>query len=141
MILVLRHTALRVSDVVTLRKDAISWDSASRSWRVRVRTTKTGDSVHMPVPQTLTDALNSLPLPRNAPQNCPYFFWNGVSTQRAAVGIAERSLSAVFKKSGVPKAHAHRYRHTLATKLLGDGASYELIADTLGNTPEVVRKH
>ena len=26
MILLLRHTALRISDVCTLRKDAVSWD-------------------------------------------------------------------------------------------------------------------
>jgi integrase len=57
------------------------------------------------------------------------------------VGIGERTLAAVFKKSGVKKAHAHRYRHTLATSLLGRGATFEEVADILGNTPEVVRKH
>jgi site-specific recombinase XerD len=57
------------------------------------------------------------------------------------VGIAERTLAAVFKRSGVQKAHAHRYRHTLATRLLEQGASFEQVADILGNSPEVVRKH
>jgi site-specific recombinase XerD len=47
----------------------------------------------------------------------------------------------VFKKSGVKKAHAHRYRHTLATRLLAEGASFERVADILGNSPAVVRKH
>jgi integrase len=47
----------------------------------------------------------------------------------------------VFKKSGVKKAHAHRYRHTLATRLLERGATFEQVADILGNSPEVVRKH
>ena len=56
-------------------------------------------------------------------------------------GIAERSLAAVFKSSLVPHAHAHRFRHTLATELLGSGASFEEVADILGNSPEVVRKH
>ena len=56
-------------------------------------------------------------------------------------GIAERSLSAVFKASMVPHAHAHRFRHTLATELLGNGASFEEVADILGNSPEIVRKH
>jgi integrase len=50
-------------------------------------------------------------------------------------------LAAVFKKSGVAKAHAHRFRHTLATELLGAGASFEEVADILGNSPEIVRKH
>jgi integrase len=47
----------------------------------------------------------------------------------------------VFKKSGVKNAHAHRFRHTLATRLLGNGATYDNVADILGNTAEVVRKH
>ena len=55
--------------------------------------------------------------------------------------IAERSLAAVFKSSMVPRAHAHRFRHTLATELLGNGASFEEVADILGNSPEIVRKH
>ena len=54
---------------------------------------------------------------------------------------ADRTLHAVFKKSGVAKAHAHRFRQTMATELLGRGASFEDVADVLGNSPEIVRKH
>ena len=56
-------------------------------------------------------------------------------------GVAERTLAAVFKKLSVLRAHAHRFRHTLATELLGRGASFEDVADILGNSPEIVRKH
>jgi len=38
MVLLLRHTALRISDVTTLRKDAVTWDSECKRWRVFVRT-------------------------------------------------------------------------------------------------------
>jgi site-specific recombinase XerD len=31
--------------------------------------------------------------------------------------------------------------HTLATELLGEGASFEEVADVLGNTSNVVRQH
>ena len=55
--------------------------------------------------------------------------------------IADQSLSAVFKASMVQHAHAHRFRHTLATALLGNGASFEYVADILGNSPEILRKH
>ena len=85
--------------------------------------------------------LDALPLPRNAAADCPYYFWNGHTSRHAVVGIAERTLAAVFKKSDVRKAHAHRYRHTLATWLLGQGATEQEVADILGNTEEVVRKH
>jgi site-specific recombinase XerD len=43
MIMLLRHTALRISDVYTLRKDAITWDGGKSTWRVCLRTQKTGD--------------------------------------------------------------------------------------------------
>jgi predicted transcriptional regulator len=46
-----------------------------------------------------------------------------------------------FKKSGVRNAHAHRFRHTLATRLLEQGATFEQVADILGNSPAIVRKH
>ncbi len=38
-------------------------------------------------------------------------------------------------------AGTHRFRHTLATRLLARGVGFEEIADILGNTPEIVRKH
>lgn len=141
MIMLLRHTALRVSDVATLRKDAISFDEEKSTWRVFVRTQKSGEPVYLPIPDDLKMVLDALPLPRNAAQDCPYYFWNGGTLRRAVVGIAERTLGAVFQKSGVKNAHAHRYRHTLATRLLGDGASFQTVADILGNTEAIVRKH
>ncbi len=57
----------------------------------------------------------------------------------ALVGIAERTLAAVFKKSGVKNAHAHHFRHTLATKLLAQGASFERVADLPGFREEALR--
>ena len=47
----------------------------------------------------------------------------------------------VFEKSGVKNAHSHRFRHTLATRLLEQGATFEQVADILGNSPAIVRKH
>jgi integrase len=141
MVLLLRHTAVRISDAATLRKDRVSWDAECATWRIFLYTQKTGDAVYLPIPPVLKSALDALPLPRNAAQDCPFYFWNEITSRRAVVGIAERTLSAVFKKSGVKDAHAHRYRHTLATSLLGQGATFEQVADILGNSPEVVRRH
>jgi site-specific recombinase XerD len=141
MLMLLRHTALRVSDVCTIRKDAMSWDQGTATWRVLLRTQKSGEPVFLPIPESLKVALDILPLPRNAAQDCPYYFWNAQTSRRAVVGIAERTLGAVFKKSAVKGAHAHRFRHTLATRLLEQGATFEQVADILGNSPGVVRKH
>jgi integrase len=96
--------------------------------------------VFLPIPLELKAALDRLPQPREA-QDDKHYFWNGQTSERALKGIAERTLAAVFKASGLPHAHAHRFRHTLATELLGTGASFEDVADVLGNSPAIVRKH
>jgi site-specific recombinase XerD len=135
MVLLLSNTALRVSDVALLARDRV------RDGRVILRTLKTGDIVSLPIWRETQTALDALPLPRGTEDGGPFFFWNGTMSKRAAVGIAERTLAAVFKASGVAKAHAHRFRHTLATRLLGSGASEQEVADILGNSPAIVRKH
>jgi site-specific recombinase XerD len=141
MVLLLRSSALRISDVCMVKKSDISWDAESSCWRIFIRTQKSGEAVFLPIPDGLKLALDALPLPRNAPKECPYYFWNGQSSKRAAVGTAERTLSAVFKKSGVNKAHAHRYRHTLATRLLAQGNTFQQVADIFGNTAKIIEKH
>jgi len=139
MILPLRYTALRIGDVALLGRERISHDGGR--WRIFLRTEKSGKPVFLPIPAELKAALDVVPLPRGCGEDSRWFFWNGVSSERAMKGIAERSLAAVFKSSMVSGAHAHRFRHTLATELLGSGASFEEVADILGNSPDIVRKH
>ena len=135
MVLLLHHTALRISDVATLARDRV------RDGQIFVRTLKTGGMVYLPVPADLQTALEALPDPRGAGTEPRYFFWNGITSKRAVVGIAERTMAAVFKKSKVPDAGAHRFRHTLATRLLGIGASEPEVADVLGISAAIVRRH
>ena len=139
MILTLRYTALRIGDVAMLARDRLSKESGK--WRIFLRTEKSGKPVFLPIPRELKDALDCVPLPRGASADCRHFFWNGVSSERTMKDTADRSLATVFKASMVKSAHAHRFRHTLATELLGNGASFEDVADVLGNSPEIVRKH
>jgi site-specific recombinase XerD len=135
MILLLRYTALRISDIATLAKDRV------RNGEVYLRTMKNGKVVKLPVPAELQKTLDIVPVPRGASGACRYFFWSGNGTTRAAVRDATRTLAAVFKASRVTGAHAHRFRHTLATELLEAGASLEDVAEILGNSPNIIRKH
>jgi integrase/recombinase XerC len=139
MILVLRYTALRIGDVALLARDRISRDGYR--WRIFLRTEKTGHPVFLPVPADMKAALDILPSPKGATSDSRYFFWSGLGSEKCMKANADRTLHAVFKKSGIARAHAHRFRHTLATELLGRGASFEDVADVLGNSPEIVRKH
>jgi integrase/recombinase XerC len=138
MILALRYTALRIGDVAMLARDRISRDSDR--WRIFLRTEKSGQAVFLPVPLDLKLALDAVPPPRGN-MDSRFFFWNGISKPKTLKARIHELLSAVFKESGVQGAHAHRFRHTLATELLGRGASFEEVADILGNSPEIVRKH
>lgn len=138
ILLTLRYTALRIGDVSLLAKDRISLEGDR--WRIFLHTEKSGQPVFLPVPPNMKAALDCVPAPlRN--QESRYFFWNGIGKEKTHKAHIDRSLRAVFKASGVKGAHAHRFRHTLATELLGRGASFEDVADILGNSPEIVRRH
>ena len=95
----------------------------------------------LPIPRELDLALQALPLPLGCDRDRGYFFWNGRTSKRAALGIVERTLAAVFRKAKVPRAHAHRFRHTLATEILAKGWTITDVADVLGIGESVARKH
>ena len=138
MILLLRYTALRIGDVSMLARDRISRDGDK--WRIFLHTEKNGHPIFLPIPTELKTALDCVPPPmRNKASR--YFFWNEQGKPKTHKAHVDRALRAVFKLSGVKDAHAHRWRHTLATELLGRGATFEEVADILGNSPDVVRKH
>lgn len=136
MTLLLRYTALRISDVALLARERV------RDGMIHLRTLKNGKSVFLPLHPTLRAALTMLPLPHGADgPECPYFFWSGHGTQRAMIRNATRTMAAVFKASGVPGACSHRFRHTLATEVLELGGTFEQAADILGDSETIVRKH
>lgn len=86
-------------------------------------------------------ALDAVPPPPGSSDPRKSFFWNGSSTVHSAVNVAERTLQRVFEISGVSGAHSHRFRHTLATDILAKGGTERDVADILGITETIVRKH
>ena len=135
LVVVMRYTGLAIRDTYLLRIDAI------RNGYITVRRTKTGKPVYLPVSRLMRHALESLPMPKGADDECPYFFHHEGRNLETAMCATLRSLRAVYKLSGVPNAHSHRFRHTLATRMLEQGASYEDVAVVLGNSAAVVEKH
>jgi integrase len=102
---------------------------------------KNGKVVKLPVHPDLQDALDSLPEPKGSRGESKYFFWSGNGTVRSMVRDAARTMAAVFKTSGIVRAHAHRFRHTLATEILEAGGTFEDAAEVLGNSPNIIKKH
>jgi site-specific recombinase XerD len=135
-VLLLRHTALRISDVALLSRDRIY------NGELFLHTKKTGGIVRLPLPDELLAALEAVPTPRGAdPERSTHFFINGAGSGRTAISVMERCLRSVFKLSGVKDGHAHRFRHTLATEILANGGTLADVADILGISESVAREH
>lgn len=135
MLVIMRRYALRISDVATLRRDRVS------AGRILLYTQKNGKPVWVPLREDVRAALAALPLPAGADLGCPYFFWNGSGDREGQVNTVGRILQAVFRKSEVPGACAHRFRHTLAIEILANGGTIEDAANILGDSPAVIAKH
>jgi site-specific recombinase XerC len=102
MVLLLRYTGLRISDVATLARDRV------RNRRIYLRTMKNGKPIFLPIPPVLGDVLDALPEPKGTKGQSRYFFWSGNGTTRAVIRRATRTLARVFELSEVEGAHAHR---------------------------------
>ena len=135
MLLLMRYYAFRISDVATLRKDAVI------NGEIRLRAVKNGKAILLELYPVVQQALDVLPLPKGASADCPYLFWNGLSDRDGFIKRADESLKAVYRKSGVKNAISHRFRHTLCTEILVNGGTIEDAANILGDSPAVIRKH
>ena len=136
MVLLMRYTGLRISDVALLARDRV------RDGHIYLHTQKNGKPVFLPLHPDLVAALEMLPAPRGADgPECSNLFWSGNGTQRAMIRDATRTMAAVFKAAGVARACSHRFRHTLATEVLERGGTTAQVADILGDSEAVVRRH
>jgi integrase len=135
MVFLLRFTGLRISDVATLARERVRDD------RIYLYTMKNGKPIFLPIPPVLKETLEALPTPKGAVGASKYFFWSGNGTTRAFIRGVTRTLARVFELSEVAAAHAHRFRHTLATALLEKGWTTENVAIVLGSTPDIILRH
>lgn len=129
VVLLLRHTAMRLRDVMTL-----AWADIGHDGMVRRRANKNGNEIAIPVPGQVIWSLQDLRITNKG----AYIFWSGRSEIRTLTRNTERKLESIFTSAHVEGAYAHRYRHTMATRILAkDGATINDVADILGITPEV----
>jgi len=66
-----------------------------------------------------------------------HFFGRGTGKLSRRLGLAEVAREA-FRDCWISHGHAHRFRHTLAVKLLSKGVAVNHVAAILGNSPAVV---
>lgn len=135
MVLLMRYTGLRISDVVTLSRDHI------RGTRLEKRAIKNNRWIRVELPPPVLQALELLPHPKAAAQDNRRFFAKDTANLRSLVKGAWRTLAAAFKLSGVERAHPHRFRHTLASELLAKGGTLQEVAGILGDSPTTIARY
>jgi site-specific recombinase XerD len=134
MVLLMRFAGLRVSDVVTLSRDHI------RGQHLVKRAVKNRRLIRVELHAEVLRALDALPHPKAAGRESRMFFAGDKASVRSLVKGAQRTL-AVVTRAGVKRGHPHRFRHTLASELLGNGATVEEVAGILADSPATIRRH
>ncbi len=79
-------------------------------------------------------ALEVLPHPKAAAQDCRLYFSGGNASVRSLVKGAERTLAAVFKRAKVNGGHPHRFRHTFGADMVRAGISLPALQCLMGHS-------
>jgi site-specific recombinase XerD len=135
MVLLMRFAGLRVSDVVTLSRDHI------KGCHLEKRAVKNRRMIRVELHPDVLKALGVVPHPKVAPRESRLFFASGNASVRSLVKGAQRTLAAVFDRAKVTGGHPHRFRHTLASEILGRGGTVEDAANILADSPATIRRH
>ena len=128
-VLLMRYSGLRRGDAIALRRDALVGQN------VQLYTQKTGQPVHVPLPDFVVEALQQVE------GDGEYFFWTGKNL-RSATANWSRYLANVFAAAKVKNTHSHRFRDTFATGLLLAGVPIEDVSVLLGHSnTRITAKH
>jgi len=122
MILLLRHTGLRIGDIVRFSTDRLRGNSAF------LHMAKTGNPLWLPLPEFLVARLKVLPLYEGK-----YYFAAGSAKLGTATGNARRSLRKLSKLARIRTVNPHRFRDTLAISLLERRVPIEDVQQILGH--------
>jgi integrase/recombinase XerD len=120
LVLLMRHSGLRLGDACTLARDRIT------DGILTLRTEKGGTTVRLPLHP---DALAALKL---ISETNGFYFWTGTSKRRSVTNMWQALLLEMFKRSGID-GHSHQFRHTFAVDLLVHGVSMENLSVLLGH--------
>jgi integrase len=128
------YTGLRISDVATFRADRLQ-----PSGEILVRTTKAGTHVFTWIPQWLQERIKA-----RAEDHGPRIFGEHTTSDiNVITDLWRRKLIKLWALCGSwkEKPTPHRFRHTFARIILQRGVSVRDVADLLGNSEQMVRKH
>jgi integrase len=134
--LLLRWTGFRGSDAVSVNWREVHFD---RKEIERV-TQKRRKRVILPIHTELLFGLEG-EWERRKPDLSDCVLLNPLTSKPLTRPRLYNRMVALGKRAGVPNAHPHRFRDTLAVDMLARGASAYDVAKMLGDTIETVEKH
>lgn len=137
IVLLFLHSGLRIGDVISLRRDAISLSQGAMVLHVKTR--KRGSVVRLQLHSDVVAALKEHHLHETAVQkHSPYVF----STENGqSIVSLDKHLRRLWKKVEITGGHAHRFRDTFAVRLLEKGASLYDVGKLLGISAQTVYLH
>jgi integrase len=135
MVLLMRYYGLRISDVATLKRDHVCRNQETNEDENFLHAVKNDEPLWLPVYPAVREALELVPIPRGCGVDCGFYFWSGEGAREYQVVKIERTLKTVFRANGVENAHAHRFRHTLATELLAKAGPSKMSRASLVTIP------
>jgi integrase len=119
-----------------IMKSKTEGKTRQREGMLKLRTTKTGTDVEVPLHPDVVAALGKLAAASG------YYFWDGLSNQQTLVKLWDAAFMRLFKRAGIAAGHCHRFRHTFATRLLQKGISMENLATLLGHRDtKITQRH
>lgn len=133
IIMTFLHTGLRIGDVIRLTKHDV------KGGTLHLNTRKRDKVVTLRVHPELRKALDAHFAAQGPVQRRSRYAFT-TETGKPIVSLA-RDLRRLWKRAGISGAHAHRFRDTIAVRLLSQGASLYDVAKILGNTAAVVEKY
>jgi integrase len=129
------YTGLRISDVCTFNVDRLLPNG-----ECHIRTTKNGKKVYTWIPSWLQQRIRE-----RSEKHGPFIFGTHTTTDMSVVtDVWRRKLLRLWSLCGPwpEKPSPHRFRHTFARILLQKAnVTVRDVAELLGNTEEIVRKH
>jgi integrase len=128
------YTGLRISDVALFQADRMQ-----PTGELLIRTTKAGTHVYTWVPEWLQERIKE-----RAKKHGEFIFGaHRPTTLDIITETWRRRLNALWELCGPWKVKPtpHRFRHTFARIILHRGVSVRDVADLLGNSEQMVRKH